>query len=254
MKLDTRVLYLGHGRAGLLCCNKLCDEIGVLPVNILAYTYRMEDNNALIRELDRRGVGYSVASIKELDTWTRIRAFQPDVIISMHYRHLVPASILGLASIGAFNLHPSLLPKYRGTFSAPWAIINGETRTGITYHFMNENFDDGQIILQRSLPILKTDTGHSLFNKLIDLGVAHFCDAFEAVVIDRVPGSPQEGEPSYYARRLPFDGIIDRSWDEQTVERFIKALTFPGKPGPMLRKGEELVEVRNMQHYWELCS
>lgn len=254
MKTRIRILYLAYGRAGLLCLGKLCDEIGVKPDEILCYTYDHVDNQPILKDLVNRKVEHSVAAIKSSETLARIRTFQPDLIVSMHYRHLVPAEVLKTASIGSFNLHPSLLPKYRGTFSALRAIINGEAITGITYHYMNEKFDDGNIILQRSVSIADTDTGFSLFHKLIDLGVEYFREAFEAVANNRVTGYPQIGEPSYYPRQVPWGGLIDRSWDEQKIERFIRALTFPGKPGPLLQIGGRLVEVKSMDHYREICS
>ncbi len=250
----VRVLYLAYGLAGSLCLGKLCEEIKVDPGNILCYTYALDDNQALLSDLKSREIEHYALPINDRGVSARVRNFRPDVIVAMHFRHLVPGEILSLASIGSFNLHPSLLPKYRGTFSAPWAIINGETVTGITYHYMNERFDDGRIILQRTIPIANTETGFSLFHKLIDLGVEHFIEVFHAVVDEHAPGYPQTGEPSYYPRKVPFGGIIDRSWEKDKIERFIRALTFPGKPGPMLDVGGRMVEVRSIEHYRELCS
>ena len=68
---------------------------------------------------------------------------------------MIIKEILNIPKYGGINLHPSLLPKYRGTFSCPWAIINNEKKTGITYHFMNEKFDDGKIVLQKSSENIK---------------------------------------------------------------------------------------------------
>ena len=80
---------------------------------------------------------------------------------------LIPEKILSISNLGGVNLHPSLLPKYRGAFSCPWAIINGEKTTGITYHYMNKKFDDGNIILQKSVKITKEETAFSLYNTLL---------------------------------------------------------------------------------------
>ena len=114
-----------------------------------------------------------------------------------------------MSQLGGFNLHPSLLPKYRGCFSAPWAIINGESKSGITYHHMNGKFDDDNIILQETIDISDEETGYSLFQKLLHLGVSRFEKSFDLVVREKYKGSPQIGEPSYFPRKVPYDGYID---------------------------------------------
>jgi len=217
------VVFAAFGRAG----KEVLDLLVERNVRIVCFTYDSPDNTPLLIALDYHKI---LTTTKRLNL-RNLKKYcpNPDIIISMHYRHLIPASTLDLTRLGGFNLHPSLLPRYRGCFSAPWAIIHGEAKTGITYHQMNTNLDDGDIILQRQIKIRNNDTGYSLFQRLIDLGVSCFAETLDRVLEQR-PTRPQIGEPSYYPRAVPFGGEIDGSWDLARIERFIRALCFPGKP------------------------
>jgi methionyl-tRNA formyltransferase len=228
------VAYAAFGRAGLEVLKRLERR----SARLVCFTYDHATNAPLLAALHARGLPFTC---QRLDA-ASLRALcpAPDVVVSMHYRDRIPTAALEEARLGGFNLHPSLLPRYRGCFSAPWAIINGETYTGITYHRMNAEFDDGEIILQRELPIRDAETGHSLFNRLIDAGVATFDEALDRVLRGE-PTTPQRGEPSYYPRRVPHGGEIDPAWEPERIEAFIRAMTFPGSAPPFLRGpgGEE---------------
>jgi len=91
---------------------------------------------------------------------------KPDVIFSFYYRKMICREILGLPWVGAFNLHGSLLPAYRGRCPVNWALINGETRTGVTLHYMIEKPDAGDIVGQKAVWIEQTDTAKILYDKL----------------------------------------------------------------------------------------
>ena len=96
----------------------------------------------------------------------RIRALAPDVIFSFYYRNLLSDEILGLAAKGAFNLHGSLLPAYRGRAPLNWVLVNGETETGVTLHRMVRRADAGAIVAQQKVAIDADDTALQLHQKL----------------------------------------------------------------------------------------
>ncbi|KAG0162780.1 hypothetical protein DFQ30_001290 [Apophysomyces sp. BC1015] len=96
-----------------------------------------------------------------------VRAAQPDFIFSFYYRHMLPAGLLALAPRGAYNLHGSLLPRYRGRVPTNWAVLNGETETGATLHEMTAKPDAGAIIAQTPVPILPDDTASQVFDKQV---------------------------------------------------------------------------------------
>ncbi|MEN9867760.1 MAG: hypothetical protein RL748_3350, partial [Pseudomonadota bacterium] len=110
------------------------------------------------------------ASGKDPALQAEVAALAPDFIFSFYYRHMLPMSLLDLARQGAYNLHGSLLPKYRGRVPVNWAVLHGETETGITLHQMTAKADAGDIIDQVSVPILPDDTAFEVFGKLTVAG------------------------------------------------------------------------------------
>ncbi len=99
-------------------------------------------------------------------TVAELAALQPDFIFSFYYRQMLGAPLLALPRRGAWNMHGSLLPKYRGRVPVNWAIIHGERETGATLHEMVAKPDAGGIIAQQAVPILPDDTAFEVFNKV----------------------------------------------------------------------------------------
>jgi methionyl-tRNA formyltransferase len=159
------------------------------------------------------------------------------LLLSIHYRNIIKNNILKEFQGIKINLHPSLLPDYKGCFSSVWAIINGEKETGITYHILTEDIDAGNILIQEKIKINQDDTAYSLFHKLITLGIQLLPRLF-MLVENNYGGTPQylTGHERYYKRQLPYDGLIDPNWEEDKKERFIRAMYFPPYEGAVLKK------------------
>tara|TARA_B100000029_G_scaffold516637_1_gene632044 strand:- start:11967 stop:12719 length:753 start_codon:yes stop_codon:yes gene_type:complete len=245
----VKVLYFAYGTAGAAIFPILFERLGLVAKNLLCFTYEQKENRSLLSALEKARVTFSTDAIFYGQSFKKIIEFKPDFAVSAHYRDRIPQQVLDCCRYGGMNLHPSLLPQYRGTFSSPWAIINGEKKTGITYHFMNNKFDDGNVILQKNIEIEDSDTGYSLFEKLVNLGAHHFIQAFDKVVVDNSKGLPQRGVSSYYSRRVPFDGYISTDWSDDDVERFIRAMTFPGKPPAKLLMSNVEYNVTTIEEY-----
>ena len=172
--------------------------------------------------------------------------FKPDIIASIYYRRVVSDAVLAKADRRAFNLHPSLLPKYRGCCSLAWALINGEDEAGYTFHYMDAEVDTGDIILQRRMPICLGDTGLTLYFRVMSRAMEDFLPVLEAVRVGN-PGTPQEGTASYYSRGCPMDGEIGEGWEAERVDRFVRALVFPPFP-PARYRGRP---IRTFREYEE---
>ncbi len=97
---------------------------------------------------------------------------RPEVIYSFYYRNLLPEAVIELAPLGAFNLHGSLLPKYRGRAPVNWMLVNGETTGGVTLHDMVARADAGDIVAQRAAEITNDDDALTLYKKIVPLGAA----------------------------------------------------------------------------------
>jgi methionyl-tRNA formyltransferase len=144
-------------------------------------------------------------SIRTDDFYNQITALAPDIIIVVAFGHFLPKRILDIPAYGCINVHASLLPQYRGSAPIHWAIINGETITGITTMYMDVGMDTGDMILKAELPILPTDTTGSLHDKLKDLGAAVLADTLKQIAAGHAPRHLQNEAEATYARMLDRD-------------------------------------------------
>ena len=161
----------------------------------------------------------------------RLRALAPDLIFSFYYRALIPEAILSLAPLGAFNLHGSLLPRYRGRACVNWAVLNGETETGVTLHRMTARADRGRIVDQASVPIGPDDTAHDVLLKLIPRAAEVLRRSLPAILAGRAEGAEQdESRATLFGRRRPSDGLMDWTKDARALHNLVRAVAppFPG--------------------------
>ncbi|MDB6061611.1 MAG: bifunctional UDP-glucuronic acid decarboxylase/UDP-4-amino-4-deoxy-L-arabinose formyltransferase [Verrucomicrobiaceae bacterium] len=158
----------------------------------------------------------------------QIEAMAPDFIFSFYYRDLIPSIILDMASKGAFNLHGSLLPRYRGRAPLNWVLVHGEQQTGVTLHHMVEKADAGDIVAQIPVNISNSDNAPSLHRKLLNTAAQLLEKTLPLIAAGTAPRIVQDhGNSSYFGRRSPADGAIDWSESAQTVCNLIRAVTEP---------------------------
>lgn len=162
------------------------------------------------------------------ELFKHVQALQPDFIFSFYYRHMLPTSVLALAQHGAYNLHGSLLPKYRGRVPINWAVLHGETETGATLHEMVEKPDAGRIIGQTAVPILPDDTAFEVFGKVTVAAEQTLWRVLPALCAGNPPYQPNDlSKGSYYGRRTPEDGQIDWRQPAQIVYNLHRAVAPP---------------------------
>jgi methionyl-tRNA formyltransferase len=152
----------------------------------------------------------------------------PDVIFSFYYRNLLKEEILRIPPAGAFNLHGSLLPAYRGRCPVNWVLVRGEKKTGVTLHRMVEKADAGDIVGQKEVSIDPEDSAFSLFNKLC-VAAGELLDGLLPLIKEgRAPRIPQDPEKAtYFGGRRPEDGRIDWNRPVMQVYDLIRAVTEP---------------------------
>ena len=157
-----------------------------------------------------------------------ISASRPDLIFSFSYRLVIPAEILELAPLGAFNMHGALLPRYRGRACVNWVVLNGEALTGVTLHHMVARVDEGHIVDQEAVPIGPDDTAHDVFKKMIPAARAALKRSLPAILEGTARGREQdESLATYFGRRRPEDGRIDWTKPAREVYNLVRALTHP---------------------------
>jgi methionyl-tRNA formyltransferase len=152
----------------------------------------------------------------------------PDLVLSVFYRDLLSDGVLRSARLAALNLHPSLLPAYRGRAPLNWALVNGERETGVTLHHMVAKADAGDIVAQRAIPIAARETALSLYLKIEQAGIEILKEALPLVETGRAPRLPQDlSRSTYFGRRRPEDGRIDWSWPAERIDRLVRAVAPP---------------------------
>lgn len=154
---------------------------------------------------------------KHPESVSRIAAERPDVIVVAAYGQILPKSILDIPAHGCINVHASILPKYRGAAPVNWAVVRGETVTGVTIMKMDVGMDTGPILLTRELPIGDEDTAQTIYDKLSLLGAQTLSDALSKLHEGTLPEMPQDDALATYAPMLKKEhGRID--WTKPAAE------------------------------------
>ena len=189
--------------------------------------------------------GIPVAFAEDLDAAaleTLVADVAPDFVFSFYFRHMLPATLLSLATKGAYNLHGSLLPKYRGRVPINWAIIHGETETGATLHEMTVKPDAGAIIAQTPVPILPDDTAHDVFGKVVVAAEQTLWRVLPDVLDGHPPRRANDlGKGSYFGGRRAEDGRIDWSRGAKAIHDLVRAVAPPYPGASTVVDGKPLV-------------
>lgn len=181
----------------------------------------------------------------------QIAALKPDFLFSFYYRHMLSSEILSIAKRGAYNLHGSLLPKYRGRVPVNWAVLHGETETGATLHEMTIKPDAGAILAQTSVPILPDDTAFEVFGKLTVAAEQTLWKALPAIIAGNAPKIVNDvSQGSYFGGRKPEDGRIDWNQTAQQVYNLHRAVA-PPYPGAFTDVNGErfIIEKARLMNY-----
>ncbi|MEO7254928.1 MAG: formyltransferase [Casimicrobium sp.] len=226
----TAVVF-AYNNVGVRCLRVLLDQ-GVHVPLVLTHEDSATENiwyESVAQVCVDRGIEViTVDDPNHPDVVARIRALTPDFLFSFYYRKMLGADILGIPKRGALNMHGSLLPKYRGRVPTNWAVINGESETGASLHYMETKPDAGDLVAQANVPILGDDTAFEVFQKVV---VAAEMTLFRALpqLIDgtapRVPLDLKSG--SYFSGRKPEDGRISWQQSAQQIYNLVRAVAPP---------------------------
>ena len=171
----------------------------------------------------------------------KIRAFAPDILFSFYYRDMLKPAILDIPKAGCLNLHGSLLPKYRGRAPINWALVNGESETGVTLHYMTAHADDGDIVCQKKVSIDDNDTAVSLNHKMVTAAAGMLDECLPLIKVGEANRKPQDrAQATYFGGRKPADGLIDWSKSSGQVRNLVRAVTRP-YPGAFTYRGQRKI-------------
>ena len=182
---------------------------------------------------------YQANYLKKADVINWVKELQPDLLVLGFVTAFVPLEMIELATFGGINYHPSLLPKYRGGSAINWAIISGETETGVTIHYIDEGVDTGPILLQEKVEITPDDTVKSVyFGKLYPLGIKMIAEAVRSIREGTAtPINQDETSASFQPVITTADTVIDWSQSTDKVYNLIRGAN--PSPGAITRLADQ---------------
>ncbi|MCR4829777.1 MAG: methionyl-tRNA formyltransferase [Bacteroidales bacterium] len=164
--------------------------------------------------------------LRDPDFLEQLKAVGADLFVVVAFR-MLPQVVWSMPPLGTFNLHASLLPQYRGAAPINWAIINGETRSGVTTFLLNEKIDEGQILLQAETPITPDDNAGTLHDRLAEMGKELVVKTVDGLLSGTLEPHPQTitGKLRPAPKIFRDDCNIDWSQDGETLRNFIRGLS-----------------------------
>ena len=226
-----RILFFGYSEVGYECLSLLLER----GDNVVALITHEDNPSEKIwfqtPAVAARAKGLPVFTPESVNTpeWReRIAALQPDLILSVYYRHMIGTKLLAMPRLGSWNLHGSLLPKYRGRAPINWAVLHGEPRIGMTLHRMVKAADAGAIVDQEGVDLAPRDTAEQAFRKVLPCARRVLARQIDALLAGTAKETPQdEASAAYFGGRKPEDGRINWSQTSTQIFNLIRAVTDP---------------------------
>ncbi|MBN1499634.1 MAG: methionyl-tRNA formyltransferase [Spirochaetes bacterium] len=141
-------------------------------------------------------------NLKDPDFINELKCFNADIFVVVAFGYIIPESIFKMPRLGTVNLHPSLLPKYRGAAPVQWALINGENETGVTIQMVDEKLDSGDIVLQEKIPVSDEMNSSTLYDVILPLGADMLLKAVKGLDDGSIKPVPQNHEEATYCRKI----------------------------------------------------
>ena len=231
MTSKPRIVVFAYSDVGHACLSLLLER----GANVVAvYSHKDAPGETLwfpsVADLARKkGIPLHLnADFKTENDIEVFTALIPDLILSFYYRELVPAAAFEQAHLGAFNMHGSLLPKYRGRAPVNWAVALGEKETGATLHVMTALADAGDIVDQEAVPIGPDDTAAEVQAHVKDAAVIVLGRQLDALYAGTAPRKPQDkSAATKFGRRRPEDGEIVWSRPAADIHNLVRAVSHP---------------------------
>lgn len=228
-KYKKKILFIGMPDMAIICLARLISDgfniIGVVPPHPGEPTY-----DFMVQFAKKSGLNVLTyeKSINDPDFINKVKILNADLAVVCSYNKKFSPALLSSVKGGFVNVHPSLLPKYRGANPYSHVILNDEKETGVTLHLMDENFDTGNIIWQKKVPVAPNDTMGTIFNKLNFVSAEMLSDflkqAEHTPFIKSVPQPIGEYEKAFVIDNKNMKNYIDWSKDAAYIERFVRAL------------------------------
>ena len=256
MKRDIRIVFMGTPDFAVGVLRALV-ESGTTIVGVITAPDRPKGRGRSLQAsaVKKYALSQNISvlqptNLKNEDFLDALKALNATLQIVVAFR-MLPKVVWQLPALGTFNLHASLLPKYRGAAPINWAIINKEKVTGVTTFFIDEKIDTGEIILSKEVPISKKETVGSLHDTLMEVGSKLVVQTVALIQEDTITTQAQPKGPDFEALQLkeapklnPKNTYIDWTSTADTIDHFVRGLNpYPGA-WTYMKKGEEKLKVK----------
>ena len=183
-------------------------------------------------------------SLKDPAVMALFQEKQIDIILNVFCDRIIPKSLVELPGVEIINFHYGHLPQYQGRFIVTNIILNGEVKTCVTTHYIDEGVDTGDIIFEDWLPVLPTDTARSLYMRCANIGVEAFERTLQYFVRhEPLPRRAQVGSGKYFKFEEPNGLRVDLNWTQAKIEQFIRATTFEPISKPWVQIGDHKFDI-----------
>ncbi len=177
----------------------------------------------------------------DADLQVRLKEADPDVMVAVNWRTLIPTEVFSLPRLGTLNVHDSLLPRYAGFAPLNWALINGETQVGVTAHLMDAELDAGPIVLQWAVPVGAQDTAVDLFHATLKLFGPITVQGLDLMASGRTDFPAQDrSQATFFHKRADEDNRIDWTWPARDIVNLVRAQPDPYPNAWTYHRGERL--------------
>ena len=248
--MKKRIAVIGNGVMTFDCIK----HINKNPDSelILIITDPKHISPSLAKGVDKFCVKHTIkhesrSDLNSIEIVNQLRSEEIDYIFNIDSFTILQPEILNIPKCGFINFHNSPLPNYRGANAPSWAIINDEPQFGVTWHFMDQEIDTGEIIWQKMFDISPNETARSLIFKCIEEGIKVFKENYEYLILDNFKSYKQTGEGSrYYRKNKPYNGFISLEWPTRKIDCFFRGLNFKPFENKFIRPK---IKLFNVEYY-----
>lgn len=238
-----KIAALASGNLGYSSLLTLIDH----PENEVVALLTDRKSDGIIAYAEAQGIPLFAGNPRNGKAADFIGAHEIEVLVSINYLFLIEEDLIHWPSRCAFNLHGSLLPKYRGRTPHVWSIINNEQEAGVTAHLIVPECDAGAVLEQVSIPILSHDTGQDVLKKYAELYPSLIQKVLDDIRTDQLnPQEQDETKAIFFGKRTPDDGEINWDWSAERIRNWIRAQAHP-YPGAFTWVGGEKLTIDQVE-------
>lgn len=246
---EVKIIFMGTPEFSAIILEGLC-QAGHKPILVVTETDKPAGRKQIltpppVKVLAQKYQIPTAQPEKILNFKSKILNLKPDLIVVAAYGKTLPKEILEIPNLGCLNVHPSLLPRWRGPSPIQYAILNGDKKTGATIMLMDEKIDHGPILSQREIMIEEKETGKTLQEKLANLGTHLLLETIFQLEKGMIKPQPQdEGKVTYSKVLTREDGKINWEKTAEEIERQIRAFELWPENFTLWEKNDNLSRIK----------